>query len=96
MSYEGYEQVLCENGHYATVDCYNFDEDWRCFYCGAKAKWTNGVNLTNGCVDENGEDISGHIDITPYLKTPVSVCKHCGCKNGVEVYDFPTEKGILL
>jgi len=58
MSFEGYYQVICKEGHYSVVDVYehpNFgeggdfvsDEVWVC-RCGAHAAWTNMVNLTNG------------------------------------------------
>lgn len=55
MSYEGYDQVLCKNGHYFTFDCYSapdyFGQDgdpWVCTKCGEKAVWWNGVDETNG------------------------------------------------
>ena len=61
MSFEGYYQVVCKEGHYSIVDVYehpdfsvNDYEDetldytkWKC-RCGAHAAWTNMVNLTNG------------------------------------------------
>ena len=45
MSYEGYEQCLCEDGHYYTRDCW--DEEARCS-CGKEAAWSNPVDDTNG------------------------------------------------
>ncbi len=56
MSYEGYEQLLCENGHYLTEDCYEFDssdtEEWRCPVCQAKLAWWNSVDITNGSYED--------------------------------------------
>jgi hypothetical protein len=46
MSYEGYEQVLCENGHLSVVDAYNDLQMFLCS-CGAKAAWSNSVDQTN-------------------------------------------------
>lgn len=64
MSFEGYYQILCEQGHFSGCDCYdnpvfgrttmpqweeNFEE---CIiwkcHCGANAAWWNLVNTTNG------------------------------------------------
>jgi len=50
MSYEGFSQVLCEKGHYHTINCYNTPHDWdewKCD-CGAKKAHENMVNETNG------------------------------------------------
>lgn len=58
MSYEGYVQVLCANGHYSTYDCWDdpfglgYGEETVnpiCNVCGAKLVWRNGVDITNGC-----------------------------------------------
>lgn len=50
MSFEGYIQKLCKNGHYWTADAsiYSDDEDNICDVCGEKACWENLVDLTNG------------------------------------------------
>jgi hypothetical protein len=46
MSYEGYAQVLCDNGHlYETGDDYMPQED--CPHCGRPPCWVNPVNDTN-------------------------------------------------
>jgi len=60
MSFEGYYQILCSNGHETCVDCYDHphfgkeetDEfgtryPWKC-HCGANATWWNLVDVTNG------------------------------------------------
>ena len=69
MSFEGYYQILCRNGHESSADCYEnpyFGEEitdefgtrypWAC-WCGAKAAWWNLVDETNGsyCDDCNSE-----------------------------------------
>jgi hypothetical protein len=55
MSYEGYVQCLCKNGHYdSEPDGVGFDfnpDNWFCTYCGEKLAWWNAVDLTNGDLD---------------------------------------------
>ena len=56
MSYSGWVQILCKNGHYATADCWDFpkfkESDcgvlWTCPVCGELAVWYNSINTTNG------------------------------------------------
>ena len=61
MSYEGYWQVLCENGHQDSFDCFvkNFQDlkDGACSKCGEKFVWVNSVDLTNGSYDDDGKEI---------------------------------------
>jgi hypothetical protein len=54
MSYEGYTQILCKNGHYTVRDAY---DDWGddeqgkiCSQCGEPFVWKNNVDLTNGII----------------------------------------------
>lgn len=47
MSYEGYEQHICKNGHYYECDAYYFVGDEYC-KCGAPSAWSNSVDQTNG------------------------------------------------
>lgn len=59
MSFEGYYQILCKNGHKHSCDCYEHiiftkdqccyagEEVWTCS-CGAHAAWWNLVDQTNG------------------------------------------------
>jgi hypothetical protein len=80
MSFEGYFQILCKNGHKSSPDCYenpHFGEPatdefgtkhpWTC-HCGATASWWNLVDETNGsfCSDCNTEG-----------KDNVEGCKWC-------------------
>jgi hypothetical protein len=52
MSFEGYYEVLCANGHYDCVDIYNernpHDNEWKCYSCGAHVAWVHLVDCTNG------------------------------------------------
>lgn len=74
MSFEGWYQVLCANGHdMGGHDPYG--RKWTtCKHCGAEAGWTNLVDVTNGsfCTeiiyDEDG-DWEDEIQCTG--------CEHC-------------------
>ena len=73
MSFEGYNQVLCGNGHLHYVDVYEFEKYFprefggspenitlcQCPHCGTNAVWTNQVDTTNGSWDFvlNGKSI---------------------------------------
>jgi hypothetical protein len=46
MSWLGYEQNICENGHYTTDDSY-CGSDGVCPICQAKIAWFNVVDCTN-------------------------------------------------
>jgi len=104
MSYEGYEQVLCENGHYHTYDCYDFWEakGWSCPNCGAKAVWSNMVDVTNGSyeTDEEGRillDKEGNeIRIDGYVELCIlDECKCDHCDSILERrYKIPTEEDM--
>ena len=75
MSYEGYHQVLCRNGHYVEIDCYEeplfceqprFDLDckiWTCPICGEKAYWSNSVDVTNESFDKDGNRIDDFVEL---------------------------------
>lgn len=51
MSYEGYDQNICVNGHYYEADQYDYDS--MC-YCGAKSGWFNSVDQTNSHSPNDG------------------------------------------
>lgn len=83
MSYEGYEQWLCENGHYFNFDCYDRPrwETWRCPHCNAKAAWTNSVDETN-CEPVGYRELK-------MITGPK--CRKCKCDLAVEpaIYEVP-------
>ena len=61
MSYEGYSQLLCKNGHLWHLDCYEVDsklEDNKCPTCGEQAVFEHMVDTTN----DMGEPIELEID----------------------------------
>lgn len=77
MSYEGYEQYICKNGHYWCEDALTVmyaEDSVRCPKCKEKPIWENSVNTTNGSYD-NGKRIDGYVALKPH-KT--KTCKCCG------------------
>lgn len=94
MSYEGYEQILCQNGHYNIADAFDLMDNsdyinWKCSECGAKMAWTHSVDTTN---DEG--------DPAPLtVKTPAEICTcSCGHKHNKteETYHIPKGYGRLV
>jgi hypothetical protein len=56
MSYEGYVEHLCPDGHYWAVDAYMESTPERCPRCGKSSAWSHDVDETNGVqYDESGE-----------------------------------------
>lgn len=51
MSYEGYHEFLCVNGHHSRVDC-NAGDPEACPRCGSPMDFWNSVDLTNGQEDD--------------------------------------------
>ena len=85
MSYEGYVQMLCANGHYQTDDG---ETEARCEVCEAKIGWFNGVDDTN-C------DSYGYIDMDQFrIGEPVYETCNLGHKHLVQsaVFKIPTEE----
>ena len=77
MSYEGFTQALCTNGHYQECDCHDDPAD-PCPECGAAIVWRNEVDVTNGSWDDDGNRIDGYIEMR-VANTPVMcTCDKCG------------------
>ena len=98
MSYEGYEQKICKNGHYWTEDAIEFmwdDEVRECYKCGEKPIWENSVNLTNGSFDDEGNRIDGFIELKVKKETS-GICSECGEKHICERFykRYTTTKGL--
>ncbi len=86
MSYEGYTQYLCENGHSLTRDCMESNPKV-CSYCEARVVWANGVDQTNGSLhqfdltDEQWGDLDD--EYTDDEWNDLLYCKGCEhCDNG--------------
>lgn len=90
-SYEGYVQLLCENGHQWSVDCYQYCTEAVeiCNKCGKPAIWTNQVDLTNGSIDEDtGECISGYVELEVDKEV---ICTKCGSTTDI-TYKIPSKQ----
>jgi len=75
MSWEGYYQQLCKNGHYTAKSAEYQDEDKKCSICGEKIVWINIVDVTNGSFETDGTRIDGYVDLKIEKETK---CKECG------------------
>lgn len=112
MSYEGYQQLLCKNGHLMNIDAYE-NAPFRCPDCNEPIVWWNGVDETNGmcemtCPSPRNETLSGLCDsceerIDGYVQLEVdvpAVIEQCnlGCNHIMKStrYKIPTDKGHLL
>ena len=90
MSYEGYEQCLCENGHYFIKDAW--DEERPCPYCQSPIVWENSVDETN--CDSVG--FIQHEDLNKFIIAP-RVMEKCECCGQVKpsapaIYRIPTKE----
>lgn len=93
MSFEGYYQMLCENGHLLYRDVYDiggfgWEEDSElCKHCKAKIVFERLVDETNG----EGEEVDLEVKIPPKTK----MCSACGHVEILEParYKIPKIKG---
>ena len=95
MSYEGYEQFLCKNGHEIHRDAYAFKPE-ACPYCGEPFVWVFGVNQTNGVNYKTREGLPHKLSILEPAK--ICKCKECGNSHQVAPprYKIPTKVGHKL
>ena len=106
MSFEGYYQILCKNGHQQCVNVYDVDycrsnEEWKCPICSEECAWWNLVDITNGSYepefDDKGE-IIGEICIDGSVELEIdkeAVYCTCSCGNrhtkSPQTYKIPPE-----
>ena len=101
MSYEGYSQFWCKNGHYWTIDCmalpdlqYMDPVKQKCPVCGAEEVRENMVNTTNGSYEDGSDErIDGYIELelAEAHKTTCGWCdKQHVCK--CSIYKIPEYK----
>lgn len=82
MSYEGYTQFLCSNGHEFFLDAYEEDIE-ECPVCKAPPVWAYGVDQTNGCFhDISLMNTDGSLYCCPVVlevkeEAVYSTCQHC-------------------
>lgn len=98
MSYEGYEEHICKNGHrFILNDIYNISEDEKiiCPHCEEISAFFNGVDCTNepnqGAISEEGWK-------TLLLEEEISEICNLGHKHITKqaVYRIPSNHEILF
>lgn len=87
MSFEGYYQTRCVNGHQLNVNCYMFDSNYKCEECGGMIIRSNLVDQTNG--DDDGYDPSMEAD---YLFRAVDISSYNKLKKEVEYFHSQLQK----
>ena len=94
MSYEGYVQTICENGHYSEFDAH--DTRWvrgeiECPECESEIVWVNEVDETN-C------DGYGYIEVELDKPAVTETCDHCGHTRVVEeeTYKIPGDDAVRM
>lgn len=70
MSFEGYFQRLCKNGHNCNCDGYCASDDDRCDFCDAEIAWENLIDQTN---DDGQKDV-----VELEVDVPAEICE-CSC-----------------
>ena len=96
MSYIGYEQYLCANGHLRVIDCCADNGGRPCEICGAEMVWRNSVDQTNGSFDDDGVTrIDGYVELEVLEDPPACICSTCGSLHhmGVRRYKIPKDSG---
>lgn len=92
MSYEGYYQLWCPNGHYWEQNVYAFDEC--CSRCGEHYIVENSVDETNGVepVGFGWGYIQPEVDVPAVTET----CEHCNHTRIVkqETHKIPTAEQL--
>lgn len=102
MSYEGYEQYLCTNGHYWTLDAITSrygsypKEMYQCTFCKAPAVWMNDVDQTNGC-DDSHPECCDYVTLEVDMPVETHACS-CGNVHAVKppTYKIPVDKGRMI
>ena len=101
MSFSGFYQCICENGHWTDNDCYIFTPEYDpCRVCRATMVWYNLVDTTNGSFNVNSdgnetdERIDGYIELEEKTPPHIETCnlghKHCTVE---ATYKIPEDKG---
>ena len=93
MSFEGYYQVICKNGHYHTKDSYEADEEMACPFCKSPKAWENLVDVTNGSEDGGGNRIDGFVFLKATKDARTCTCGKCGHEHEIEpaIFGIPGE-----
>lgn len=102
MSFEGFYQLLCKNGHQWTADVYDFymaapsRETTKCPVCNAEVAWWHIVDLTNGSFDDRDNRIDGYIKLEVLKPAKECKCPTCDVVHIVEptTYKIPDKISV--
>lgn len=73
MSFEGYYEALCEDGHLTNIDQFSdLEKGDPCNVCGKPIKYIHVVDQTNGSEDET------HLKLTVASPEVRETCPCCG------------------
>ena len=96
MSYEGYEQHLCKNGHRFDIDAYwfGYDQIPTCDICGELSVFCNSIDDTNG--EEYGIILEDGWKTLLIEKEKTETCSQCQHTEVIEPakYRVPTEEQL--
>ena len=98
MSYEGYTQHLCLNGHQWFANAYAENDE--CPYCSENSIWQHEIDETNGTDEEDQNTFEIKLDV--YQKEKYSVCQCCGNETITEQirywipFEFKSKNGTIL
>lgn len=106
MSYEGYCQVLCENGHYHTFDAYDSviedSVNWQMYngYGGKDQErkpwachWCGKDIAWVNNVDETNGEAAGYVELEVEKESVFCTCPCCKNKHVVEQPTYKTPHG---
>jgi hypothetical protein len=92
MSYEGYNQLICVNGHYTTADCYHQHEI--CFICAGKIVFNNAVDETNcEAIGVIPDQYLEKLKLTDSVCCTCESCRHRHVKE-IAIYRCPTDEEL--
>jgi len=87
MSYEGYEEYLCKNGHHWSEDCYMAPDKPICPDCKEPHIWRHSVDQTNGIIEDCPGTMSYPLEVDHYEERLVPAYIH-----RVPIYKIPKSK----
>ena len=112
MSFEGYYQIICENGHYSCADVHAFDmfgidSDWKCDECYGALKWFRLVETNKfsgyglfGSYDVKNRDVKNRDDLELEIDKSADTftCEKCGYTHKISAgtYKIPEGVGIIV
>ena len=91
MSWEGWGQCLCKNGHEYSIGQYDEGDSLICPYCKSAQAWVHWVDETNGCMCEDRSCPAHKLPLKVKTEAVFSDCECCGHRRlvGYPTYEIP-------